>query len=251
MKQGNGHLKPLALFLILIFLAVLVSIERAALAQAISDKEKIETPPAAEALRQFTPGPTSSISEKNIFSPERKDFPLSGTGGKKPIVRPKIILYGVTIAGDYQAASIVNPGRPLYKGERETITLRMGEQISGYKLVTVLPDRVTLEAEGDSFEVLLYDPKMPKKSMGAKTEVKPVTVSSTQPVPAGPPPGITTSAMPKTSAEAPQPTTPRETFQGGVATPPPPNPVRPIIPSRRRMLYPPAGAPTQEPGGGN
>jgi hypothetical protein len=47
------------------------------------------------------------ISEKNIFSPERKDFPAQpGPGGKKFVARPQIILYGITIAGDYQSYSV-------------------------------------------------------------------------------------------------------------------------------------------------
>lgn len=81
------------------------------------------------------------------------------------MVRPQIVLYGVTIFGDYQSASVVNPGRPLRKGERETLTIKIGEKIGEYKLAKVLSDRITLEAEEDTFEVLLYDPKMPKKEL--------------------------------------------------------------------------------------
>ena len=105
-----------------------------------------------------------SIAEKNIFNPERKDFPVTGSGSAmKPAVRPQVILYGVTIAKDYQSASMVNPGRPLKKGERDLMTLKLGERIGEYKLTKVLPDRIMLEAAGDTFEVLLYDPKAPKK----------------------------------------------------------------------------------------
>jgi hypothetical protein len=175
MKQSTGHLKLLVLSLVLIFLAVLVSIDRSAFAQATPDKEgikksgeKIETPPAAEALREFAPGSTSSIAEKNIFNPERKDFPARP--GLKPVARPQIILYGVTIAGDYQAATIINPGRPLHKGERETVTLRIGEQIGGYKLAKISPDRILMEGTEDSFEVLLYDSKSAKRRSDVKTE---------------------------------------------------------------------------------
>jgi hypothetical protein len=111
-----------------------------------------------------------SIAEKNIFSPDRKDFPMTGPGSAmRPVVRPQVILYGVTIAGDYQSASVVNPGRPLKKGERDLITLRLGERIGEYKLTKVLSDRITLEAGGDAFEVLLYDPKAPKRREGGST----------------------------------------------------------------------------------
>ena len=68
------------------------------------------------------------IAEKNIFNPERKDFPVRPVETSKQNVRPQVILYGVSIAEDYQAASIINPGRALRKGERETMTLKVGEK---------------------------------------------------------------------------------------------------------------------------
>jgi len=200
------------------------------------------------------------ISEKNIFNPERKEFPILGGGTKKPIVRPQIVLYGVTLAGDYQSASVANPGMPLKKGERELMTVKVGNQVGEYKLAKILSDRITMEAEGDSFEVLLYDPRMPKRRMDVKTEAKPATITSTQPVPATraagtPPPTPSTAspvpASPPTSIGASKPTAPGEQ----VATPPPTIPFRPTIPStdirrERRPIYtPPPSTPTQNMGG--
>ena len=124
-----------------------------------------------------------SIAEKNIFNPERKDFPVTGSGSAmKPAVRPQVILYGVTIAKDYQSASVVNPGRPLKKGERDLMTLKLGERIGEYKLTKVLSDRIMLEAEGDVFEVLLYDPKAPKRR-----ESRPPMAATSVPTPMGTP----------------------------------------------------------------
>ncbi|OGP73772.1 MAG: hypothetical protein A2V86_01350 [Deltaproteobacteria bacterium RBG_16_49_23] len=120
------------------------------------------------------------VAEKNIFSPERKEFPIPSlpqAGGKNQATRPQIVLHGVILAGDYQSASIVHPGRPLKKDERETISLRVGEKVGEYKLTKVLPDRITLEAEGDSFEVLLYDPEKIKK----RSEARPVAAASILP----------------------------------------------------------------------
>lgn len=189
------------------------------------------------------------ISEKNIFSPERKDFPILGGSAKKPFVRPQIVLYGVTIAGDYQVASIANPGRSLQKGERETFPIKVGDKVGEYKVAKISSDRITLEAEGDSFEVLLYDPRMPKKRMDIKTEVKPATVTSTQPAPAGPIPKTTMPASPSTSAEAPRPFSPPQAIvpppsATGTPTSPPPT-IR-----RGRTIYsPPSGTPQQDAGG--
>jgi hypothetical protein len=231
------NLKPPVLLLALIFLAVHVSGYRPAFAQATPDKEtvkksgeKTEAPPVAESQRGSTPGSASSISEKNIFSPERKDFPLPGAEGKKPVVRPKIILYGVTIAGDYQAASIVNPGRPLRKGERETMTLKIGDKVGEYTLAKILSDRVSLEAQGDTFEVLLYDATMPKKRMEVKTETKQAAGTSTSP--------LTPAAPAAASTARPAPSI--------IATPapvPPTQPPRLPLASRRgrRVFYPPSG----------
>jgi len=200
------------------------------------------------------------ISEKNIFNPERKEFPVLGGNAKKPLVRPQIVLYGVTIAGDYQAASIVNSGRPLTKGERELMTAKIGDQVGEYKLAKILSDRITMEAEGDSFEVLLYDPRMPKRRMDVKTEVKPATITSTQPLPAprtaGPPPFMAPTGGPVPASPLPSIGASKPTASGEqMATPPPTSPVIPTSPpadirrGRRPLYTPPTSTPTQNMGG--
>lgn len=186
-----------------------------------------------------------SISEKNLFSPERKDFPTPLGNGKKQLVRPQILLYGVTISGNYQAASVASPGRPLHKGERETFTVKMGERIGEYKLVKISPDRITLEAQGDSFEVLLYDQSMVKKRTDIRTESKPATITSTQPSPSTPAPGAPAPTPSVPSTVTPRPAPPAAgTAREQVGTPAPPGPVSPTLPRpdfpRRRMYYPPS-----------
>lgn len=181
-----------------------------------------------------------SIAEKNIFSPDRKDFPALG-GANKPIVRPQVILYGVTIAGDYQATSVSNPGRPLLKGERETFTVKPGEKIGDYKLAKIFVDRITLEADADNFEVFLYDARTPKKRMEIKTETKPATITSTQSVPTTPAPGTATPSLPPVSAQAPRPSLPPAT----VTAPPPPTATPTVIfPDTRRGRSPYYPTPT-------
>jgi hypothetical protein len=135
------------------------------------------------------------IAEKNIFNPERKDFQGTGPGSaSNAVTRPQVILYGITIAGDYRSASMISPGRALKKGERDLMTLKLGERIGEYKLTKVLSDRITLEAQGDAFEVLLYDPKVPRKREG------------------GPPGAISSASTPTTGT--PGPFVRRETAQG-------------------------------------
>lgn len=193
-----------------------------------------------------------SIAEKNVFSPERKDFPIPADNGIKQLVRPQVILYGVTMAGDYQAASIASLGRPLHKGERETFTVKKGERIGEYKLVRVLSDRITLEADGDTFEVLLYDPSVAKRRSHVRTESKPATITSAQPASSSPVSGSPMPTRPTPSAVAPTRASPVRAPQERVVTPMPPSPASPTLPRpsypRRRMSYPPS-VPSQEPEG--
>ena len=131
------------------------------------------------------------IAEKNIFNPERKDFPslaLIVAEQPKQAVRPQVILSGVVISDDYQAASVSSPGRVLRKGERETITLKLGDKIGEYKLAKIGNDRITMETAGDSFEVLLHDPRKPRPKVEVRTGIQPAAeVKTAQPPPPTPP----------------------------------------------------------------
>lgn len=204
----------------------------------------------------------TAIAEKNLFNPERKEFPLmiqTGTGGeiRKPIVRPQIILYGVTITENYQSATLSNPGGSLQKGGKEIVTLRAGEKLGEYKVAKVLPDRVVMELGEDSFEVLLYDPKNPKKRTFVRTEVKPATVataaSQTSSVPAAP---VSGTPPPEKVAPAspPVPTTPTYPLRPGrgrttvppsqgLPTPTPPSEVAPLTPITPTPIAPPTSVP--------
>jgi hypothetical protein len=215
----------------------------------------LETPKKTESIQSYI-----FISEKNIFSPERKEFPIvikpqePGLGIKKPNPRPQVILYGITILGDYQTASIAQVGRPLYKGERETITLKLGDKIGDYKLSKVMPDRILLEAPEDSFEVLLYDPKSPKKRPTIVTPVKPATVTSvtggsgppTPSAPITPPPPELQKYISSREMEK-QIEFPPEKISPPVSLPQPPAPLPSPLEQRRRRIISPPSAPIQEP----
>jgi hypothetical protein len=176
------------------------------------------------------------IAEKNIFNPDRKEFSIQATPGMgKPITRPPITLYGVVIAGDYQIASIINPGRPLHKGEREIKTIKIGESVGEYKLTKIMPDRIVLDGGEDSFEVLLYDPRSPKKRLEIKTPSLPATITSAAPsapvsearptVPPAaiaPPPVTPPSPAPRPMTPMPVPRTTGPQPEGGYQSPAPP-----------------------------
>jgi hypothetical protein len=194
------------------------------------------------AQRSFPGNPVLLIAQNNIFNPDRKEFPVGAAVEQtKPVARPQIILYGVMIADDYQTASIINPGRPLHKGEREITTLKVGDRVSDYKITKILPDRITVEAPGDSFEIFLYDPKTPKKRPEIKPTTRPAEVTSALPAPPSPPappgplPSQPTPSLPERSrdrvieTQVPRPATPApspdaETWGGR-------RPPRPVVPA--------------------
>lgn len=179
---------------------------------------------------------TIAISEKNIFNPDRREFSITTPEQTKSMGRPQIILYGIAIAKDYQAAALVQSGRPLRKGEREMITLKIGEKVGEYKLAKILPDRITMESGDDSFEVLLYDANAPKKRTVVRTEVKPPEVKSTAPAPSAPSPPAPVP-VPK-AAEAPKPVEPPKERVTEAPLPRPVTPAPPSYPSTLRGRRP-------------
>ncbi|MDI6754204.1 MAG: hypothetical protein QME78_07395 [Thermodesulfobacteriota bacterium] len=218
---------------------------------------KAEVLPATGSAKGKSAGDSLGvISEKNIFNPDRKEFPILAQEQPKPPSRPPIQLSGVMIADDVQTASIVNPGRPLPKGERATKTLKIGDQVGDYKLTRIMPDRVTFEAPGDTYEVLLYDPKAPKRRAEVKTPVKPAEITSALPGPAptaltGPAPAVPRTIPP---AVLPVPKElPREQQRVEPVMPIPASPVPPPDPSVMRGVRPARPGPLMpgaSPGGG-
>ncbi len=212
-------------------------------------EKKPEPPPPLGPQKEATPVKSYvSVAEKNIFNPERKDFPVlvpPGAPGseqmKKPLARPQIILYGIVTFGDYQSATISTPASPQRKGERETMTIKLGDKIGEYQLSKILPDRITMEAGEDSFEVLLYDPKAQRQRSYVKTEAKPATVISAAPgppAPATPAPGAPVPGAPSTpqkpgqAVTPPTPPLPTPTPAGPAFAPSPVFPPRPVRPRR-------------------
>ena len=184
------------------------------------------------------------IAEKNPFHPDRKEFPIPEVPKvevKKPIVRPQVTLYGVTIVEDYRSATISYPGRPLQKGEKETMTVRIGGQVGEYKVSQILQDRIGLKTEEDSFEVLLYDTRAPKKRTYVKTENRPAAIVSTASgSPGMTPEGAKPVPVPVGALEAPK-VTPLPPGMAPIRTPSPPGIASPPAPTPPGVA-PPAAA---------
>jgi hypothetical protein len=217
---------------------------------------KPETPPPqGERKDQDSIASYIAISEKNPFHPDRTEFPVlaqpeAAKEVKKAIVRPQVTLYGVTLAGDYQSASVSYPGRPIQKGEREVVNVKIGDRVGEYKLAKIAEDRIVLEAPEDGFEVLLYDGKAPKKRVYVRTESKPAAVTSAVPgTPEAPKPGGPTPAV--VPARPAAPVTPERPAAAGVPGKPR-TPIRPGIAeapgsdsSGSTTPYPPGGSRTR------
>jgi hypothetical protein len=188
---------------------------------------KLDTPSGPIASREAAPLESFRvIAEKNVFHPERQEFPSQpGAAPIKPVTRPPITLYGVVMVGDYQSATIINPGRPLRKGEREAKTLKVGDMVGEYKLTKILPDRIVMQGGEDSFEVLLYDPLSPKKRVAVMTPAPPAKVTS--PV-SGPTPAEGAPATAPPAGAAPAPATPSSPVpRPATPVPVPPTPIQP------------------------
>jgi hypothetical protein len=192
-------------------------------------------PPQGERKAEDSIASYIAISDKNPFHPDRTEFPIpvpeAAKEVKKAIVRPQVTLYGVTLAGDYRSASVSYPGRPIQKGEREVVNVKIGDRVGEYKLAKIEEDRIFLEASEDGFEVLLYDPKAPKKRVYARTESKPAAVTSAvpgapePPKPAGPTPAVIPArpaapVTPERPAAAGVPGKPRTPVRPGIAEAP-------------------------------
>ena len=197
--------------------------------ETVGSKPKTLVPVSSSpAAKKEKPDPAvfRSVSDKNIFSPNRKEFPIPLTPDptKKPPVRPNVQLFGVAIDEGFHSAVITNPTRRADKGERETMTVKEGEKVGEYSVAKILPDRITLESSVDSFDVLLYDPTKPMK--------RPVIAPTKTPTPPTPAPPRRVSTTPPRPYTPPAVTNPPVRQPAGTIT-------RPQVP-QTRIPAPPA-----------
>ena len=198
-------------------------------------KQKPQVPvsyPPGDKEEKPNPAVFRSVSDKNIFSPDRKEFPipLAPEVAKKPPVRPNIQLFGVAIGEGFLSALITNPTRRADKGERETMTVNEGQKVGEYSVAKILPDRITLQSPGDSFDVLLYDPTKPMKR-----PVVALPKTPTRPTPAPPRP---VSTMPPRPSTPPAVTRPPVRQPAGTITRPQVPQTRTPVPPARRLPVP-------------
>ena len=133
------------------------------------------------------------IAKKNVFSPQRKEWvvkavipnPSELAKKKKPARRKvraakprKIVLHGIIMAGDMRKALISNPLTGVSK--KKTLYVEEGEEIEGYKVISIESDQIRLDWQGEEIIVTIYsgliDSKQPditgKMNKGGSSKVE-------------------------------------------------------------------------------
>lgn len=127
------------------------------------------------------------------------------------------------------------------------MTLKIGDRVGEYKMTKILPDRITLEADQDRFEVLLFDPRSPKKRTEIRMTVAPPPskgpLAGSPPRPSSPPPLLPppASATPLPPGQLPRPGDPAQRVEPQTPRPAPSSPVPEPRAWRGRLPLPAIG----------
>jgi hypothetical protein len=97
----------------------------------------------------YNPVEFAVISEKNLFSDSRskeEKVDVVATPPEPPPLAQKPILVGITISGDQQLASIIDPTSPANQKGGRTQIKRIGDSYSGYVITEITADRIVLQS---------------------------------------------------------------------------------------------------------
>ena len=150
------------------------------------------------------------VTEKNLFHPGRILPPLKKV---EEVPRPEFVLYGTLVTDFLRIAYMTDNKQPRNtpgRGKRQT-AVKVGETMSGYALMEVLPDRVVMARGDDRIEVLIIAPGV-RKNRGADSTVAVPTKPGT---PASLPPGVAASTPPASAPPKPVGRTLRSTPRPG------------------------------------
>ncbi len=180
-----------------------------------------EEKPAEAAVQILSPVEFASISEQNLFHPERIIPPEKKEAA--PLPKPEFVLYGTLVTEDVQMAFMEDKKAPYStpgRGPRQT-AVRLGQAISGFVLKEIGTDSVFMVRGEESMVVHLEDATKPKG--------REVT-------------GVAPAPVPAPGAVAPAP---------GVPAPAPGAPAPASAPATRRRFAPqrPASTAPQQPVG--
>jgi hypothetical protein len=127
--------------------------------------------------KDYNPADFAVISDKNLFSDLRaqeEKTPENVAPPEPPPLAQKPILVGITISGDQQLASIIDPTVPAQN--RRAQIKRIGDSYSGYIITEINMDRIVLQS-GTRREIIpLHEGT--KRGPGARTPVQTTRIIS-------------------------------------------------------------------------
>ncbi len=119
-----------------------------------NSKTKVKTPSSPKTPDLAGISDNSIISEKNLFSPDRKYVEKAGGNGE-PVSKskPDIILYGTIVDRDRRLAFVEDRKNPYYtpgRGKRHKV-LKIGDEISGFRVTRITENALVLSADDESY----------------------------------------------------------------------------------------------------
>ncbi len=156
------------------------TIPQAALPPSVGNA--VSGPAAAEDLAYPPYGEFANVSEKNLFHPDRT-IPQAPPPTAPPPEKPAFVLYGIIEAGPDSVALLEdkkNPAQTKGRGRRIQ-SIRLGQEIGGYRLASVAPDAVVMTFGEERLTIPLIDAQNPKnrspapKTVRARPPRKPTT----------------------------------------------------------------------------
>ncbi|MFQ5787980.1 MAG: hypothetical protein ACE5H1_08360, partial [Thermodesulfobacteriota bacterium] len=151
-------------------------IDVSALSEKVNIQEAEEALPVVEPVdvesfdvEEKKVGAYAVIAKKNVFSPQRKEWVVkavipnpSELAKKRKLARKrvravkpkKIVLHGIIMAGDMRKALISNPLTGV--SNKKTLYVEEGEEIEGYKVISIESDQIRLDWQGEEIIVTLY-----------------------------------------------------------------------------------------------
>lgn len=137
----------------------------------------------------------AAVVEKNLFSQDRanlkqKESAKESGGQQVKVSLKEIILYGVVIMDDYQAALISDlrqrqgrdrkhpPRRTPKAADRRTKWVRVHDTMGDFRVTDIKKDRILLAEGAKEYEILLYDQNKQKRRVAVKKDAKPTVIST-------------------------------------------------------------------------
>lgn len=128
-------------------------------AKQTKDEKNEQLPPRA--MAEF-----SAITERPVFFASRRPAPPTVDSKNQQRTLNGIVLMGTVIGQGHKAALVHTPNSPSQQ------TIMEGDEVAGWRLEQVLPDRIVLSRGENSVEVSIWEnhPKLPKAELSKRQD---------------------------------------------------------------------------------